>query len=98
MTIPAERTRAVLRTADFLSDLLDPEKTPRVPTAVREQARMLLRHYPSAFELSCVARAEAAQGTYLRLFDERTASGWAEEHTRRVLGPSLALHEQHDRP
>lgn len=51
MTIPVERTRAVLYTQDFLMDLLDPKKTPRVPKEVRRRAGSLLRHYPSDFDL-----------------------------------------------
>lgn len=46
MTIPSERTRAVVYTQKFLQDLLDPKKTPRVPKKVREQAYRCLRHYP----------------------------------------------------
>jgi hypothetical protein len=55
MTIPTERTRAVLYARDFLSDLCNPKITPRVPSEVREQARRILRHYPSSYELDCVA-------------------------------------------
>lgn len=46
MTLPDERTRAVLAAADFLSDLLDPKKTPKVPSEIRERARRVLRHHP----------------------------------------------------
>jgi len=31
MTLPFERKRAVTNTEQFLKDLLDPQKTPRVP-------------------------------------------------------------------
>lgn len=51
MTIPIERTRAVLNTRDFLRDLLDPKKTPRVPKEVRRRAGSLLRHYPLDYDL-----------------------------------------------
>lgn len=47
MTIPYERTRAILETRKFLQGLTYPPATPRVPKAVREMARQLLRHYPS---------------------------------------------------
>jgi hypothetical protein len=49
MTLPVERTRAVELAERFLSDLLDPKVTPRVPMAIRERARGVLRHYPSAY-------------------------------------------------
>ncbi len=49
--MPDERYRAVHWTELFLKDLCDPTKTPRVPKAVRSQARSLLRHYPSLWDL-----------------------------------------------
>lgn len=52
MTIPVERTRAVLRTRNFLLDLLDPKATPRVSREVRDQARRCLYHYPFSTDLA----------------------------------------------
>jgi hypothetical protein len=46
MTVPSERTRAVVYAHAFLKDLLNPSITPRVPKDVRETAKWLLRHYP----------------------------------------------------
>ena len=46
MTMPDEAHRAVVQTRRFLVDLLDPKKTPRVPSAIRVQARRLVKHYP----------------------------------------------------
>jgi len=51
MTLPTERTNAVLRTERFLIDLLDPKKTPRVPRAVRQEAGRLLKHYPTKYDM-----------------------------------------------
>ena len=51
MTLPTERTNAVLRTERFLIDLLNPKKTPRVPRAVRQEAGRLLKHYPSKYDM-----------------------------------------------
>lgn len=51
MTIPAERSRATKYAQDFMRDLLDPKVTPRVPSGVREMARRILKHFPSAFDL-----------------------------------------------
>lgn len=56
MTIPSERTRAVLSTEQFLCDLLDPKKTPRVPKEIRQRARALLRHYPCKWDMEMVVR------------------------------------------
>ena len=47
MTMPNERYNAVIRTEQFLKDLCDPKKTPRVPKEFRKQAYYCLRHYPS---------------------------------------------------
>jgi hypothetical protein len=35
----------------FLLDLCSPEKTPKVPAIIRNQARGILRHYPSDYEM-----------------------------------------------
>lgn len=51
MTLPVERTNAVLNVERFLIDLRDPKKYPRVPKAVREEASRLLRHYPSKYNM-----------------------------------------------
>ena len=51
MTLPIERTNAVLNVERFLMDLRDPKKTPRVPSEVRKRASSLLKHYPSKFDM-----------------------------------------------
>ena len=51
MTLPIERTYAVRNTEQFLLDLCNPKKTPRVPAGIRQQARRLLRHYPTKYDL-----------------------------------------------
>lgn len=51
MTIPSERSYAVLETRKFLLALSNKE-IKKIPTAVREQARRLLRHYPGDFYIN----------------------------------------------
>jgi len=51
MTLPIERTNAVLNVERFLMDLRDPKKTPRVPSEVRKRASSLLKHYPRKFDM-----------------------------------------------
>jgi hypothetical protein len=51
MTIPYQRTRALVETKLFLQDLTDPAATPRVPKRFRDAARALLQHYPSLFDI-----------------------------------------------
>ena len=55
MTLPDERYAAIRNTGLFLRDLCNPRATPRVPAHIRNQARGLLRHYPSTFYLDQLA-------------------------------------------
>lgn len=57
MTLPDERYRAIQRTEQFLVDLCNSTSTPRVPKAIRAQARSLLRHYPSKWDLDRLTEA-----------------------------------------
>ncbi len=56
MTLPDERYRALKWAEQFMKDLLDPSKTPKVPETVRQQARGVLRHYPSEYYLDQIAK------------------------------------------
>ena len=56
MTLPDERYRAVTQTQRFLLRLLT---TPRVPKAVKDEARSLLRHYPSEYDMKKVSQTSA---------------------------------------
>lgn len=56
MTLPDERYRAVKSARDFLRDLLDPKKTPRVPREVRRRAASVLKHYPWDVHMEDVAK------------------------------------------
>ncbi|WP_082549269.1 BPSL0761 family protein [Rhizobacter sp. Root404] len=51
MTLPRERTNAVLGTREFRR-LIDRSATPDVPEHVREEARTLLRHFPDRGDLA----------------------------------------------
>jgi len=55
MTVPVERKHAVLNVERFLLDLSNPRITPRIPKEIREQARRLLKHYPSKFDMERAA-------------------------------------------
>jgi hypothetical protein len=57
MTLPDERYRAVRMARQFLLDLCSPEKTPKVPAIIRNQAKGILRHYPSDYEMDRVSDA-----------------------------------------
>lgn len=51
MTLPRERTNSIKNTRDFLRDLLDPKKTPRVPKEIRKRAYWCIRHYPNDLDM-----------------------------------------------
>ena len=55
MTLPDERYRAVKWSASFLQRLAGGE-FPRTPKAVRDEARSILRHYPSDWDMQRTAR------------------------------------------
>jgi len=55
MTLPDERYRAIRLADSFLQDLCNCHQTPRVPRVIRERARAILRHYPSAWDLDQMA-------------------------------------------
>lgn len=70
MTLPTERTRAVLNARDFLDRLSDSRKSRGIkfiPKTVRDEAREILRHFPFWFDLN---RKDS--------FDEKTAIEIAE--------------------
>lgn len=56
MTLPFERTFSVIQTREFLLSLLDSKATPRVPKPIRLQARSLLRHFPTVYDMKQVAK------------------------------------------
>jgi hypothetical protein len=70
MTLPAERTRAVIRAREFLLRLCSPYGggIKRIPREVRQEARRLLRHYPGWFDLG---RADAFDTDAARLEGNR---------------------------
>ncbi len=70
MTIACERTRAVVHTEQFLVDLLDPRKTPRVPKDIRLRAAALLRHYPSQLDMEITVQEGSS-----RFGDEKNPFG-----------------------
>ena len=53
MTLPDERYRAVVQTQKFLAEILI---TPRVPKAIKDQARACLRHYPNEYDMYHAAK------------------------------------------
>ena len=57
MTVPSERTRALIHTYELLKRLQDPLETPRVPRWLRGHAKALLRHYPDYSSIQLAHKA-----------------------------------------
>lgn len=55
LTLPNERTRALVKTEEFLRELSRDQQLPR---DVRSSAKSLLRHYPSAAQVFSLGRLE----------------------------------------
>lgn len=55
MTTPAERTRNTIQAGDFLTRLARDE---RLPDDVRQEARRLLRHYPTEHDVRLAGEIE----------------------------------------
>ncbi len=59
MTLPYEEHTAIVYTELFLLKLISSKKSPGVPLPIREEARRLLRHYPSKTRIKTLFDAEA---------------------------------------
>ena len=57
MTMPNERTRAVIQTGEFLLKL---SQDSSLPERIRRDAKSLLRHYPNPFQMLLAGRIEEA--------------------------------------
>ncbi|MAD01943.1 BPSL0761 family protein [Halopseudomonas pachastrellae] len=57
MTLPHERTRAIVETEKFLKEL---SRDSGLPHELRAHAKALLRHYPSASQVFALGRLEEA--------------------------------------
>lgn len=55
MTMPNERTRSIIQARDFLVSL---SRDQTLPEAVRNEARRLLRHYPTASDVLLAGKVE----------------------------------------
>jgi len=67
MTLPDERYRAVVQTQRFLLKILT---TPRIPKAVKDEARACLRHYPNEYDMNHAA--EGAPDIFAKRMEDVT--------------------------
>ena len=84
MTLPDERYRAVKFAEQFLSRLAGGQYA-RVPKAVRDEARSILRHYPSDYDMNRAASAAP------EVFQERME----DLHRFVAVGVRQAAEEEH---
>lgn len=61
MTLPHEEVNSLNGVREFLYDLLDPKKTPRVPRAVRLRAHRLAKHFPMSHRIDAKWEREIAK-------------------------------------
>lgn len=52
MTTAEEKVQALINARQFLSDLIDPKKYPKIPKYVRKEAYWRVKHYPADYELN----------------------------------------------
>lgn len=103
MTMPDERTRALLLAGQLLTQLASSARTPDVPDAIRKQAQHILRHYPSGSDIRFLAeqaeRGAFVAGPMLDAAAVRTTDGMRgpESHERQRKTPLEKLAENGDR-
>lgn len=75
MTIPRERTSAVIRARSFLLRLCTPygDGFKKIPSEVRDEARRILRHYPGSYDL---CREGAFDPDTAAEYGERERAAW----------------------
>jgi hypothetical protein len=55
VTLPDERYRAMMAADRLLKDLCNPNIKPRVPRAIRDEIRSVLRHWPDTYYIDQLA-------------------------------------------
>ena len=78
--MPNERRNAVNYTRQFLVDLMDPKKTPRVPKEIRKEAYRCLKHYPGEYYME--QAAEQAPGIFGEWDSTKPVDSTPYEHNR----------------
>ena len=78
MTLPYERTRAVINAQDFLLKILVPPSCggfAGIPKAVRQEARWVLKHYPAPCELALPESWDAEEVQRYYIAQEQNQAG-----------------------
>ena len=72
MTLPNEWFLSLKNTRNFLKDLLDVGKTPRVPREIRRQASDCLKHFPWDTDLAELENVYKASNTNKSVILDKT--------------------------
>ena len=75
MTMPDERTRALLWAGGFLIELA---KDTRLPLGVRQSAVVIARHFPTVEQVATMALFRHSSGLGMGLAAPNEVSGWAD--------------------
>ncbi|MGN8160773.1 BPSL0761 family protein [Salinisphaera sp. SWV1] len=83
MTLPYERTRAVIETEKFLRNV-EVDKT--LPEYVRKSASALLRHYPSEYEVCLAGKALEQEVPWLQVFSSQPYFAYEQHSNQKFDG------------
>jgi len=75
MTMPDERTRALLWSGSFLIEIA---RDPNLPLALRRRAVVIARHYPTIEDVTVMARLRHPSGLGVGLALPQDVPGWRE--------------------
>lgn len=91
MTMPDERSRALVWTGGFLIELA---RDTTLPLSVRQRAVVIARHFPTIEDVSFMALAQHAPGLGVGLSDPYEDPSWAKDcqfgplrHSTRLAWP-----------
>ena len=76
MTLPVERTRALLWAGGFLIELA---RDQRVPLEVRRSAVVIARHFPTIEDIAFMAKFRHPSGFGVGLASPHETPSWAED-------------------
>lgn len=102
MTMPDERTRALLRAGGFLVELARDDS---LPLNIRRRAVVIARHFPTIEDVSAMALFRHPSGLGMGLAPPDDTSSWAEDcrygplmHSTRLTWPARQQSQepQHD--
>ena len=77
MTVPQERTRAILWAGGFLIELA---RDNSLPLPIRQRAVMIARHFPTIEDISSMAMLQHPSGLGLELATPQETSSWSNNY------------------